>query len=183
MQRFAQFLLVGCFLVIPALAQRGGFHGGMGGFHGGVAGFHGGMGGFHGGGFVGPGDSITAGLGDSAATILGTALSSDLAIPTRHITARAGVTVTPTILITLIRIHMLIHTRITITGMFTADLTKSPVRKQMDNCSIRSSLPTRTTFGWRRIIGICRELLTSPHCKASRTKRRLIPSIAPSHSS
>jgi len=51
MRKLAQFLLVGCFLVIPAIAQRGGggFHGGMGG------GFHGGMGGFHGGGFVGPG--------------------------------------------------------------------------------------------------------------------------------
>jgi len=51
MRRLAQFLLVGCFLVIPATAQRGGggFHGGMGG------GFHGGMGGFHSGGFFGPG--------------------------------------------------------------------------------------------------------------------------------
>jgi hypothetical protein len=74
MRRFAQFLLVGCFLVMPAVAQRGGggFHGGMGGgFHGGMGGgfrggmgggfrggmgggFRGGMGGFHGGGF-GPG--------------------------------------------------------------------------------------------------------------------------------
>src|SRR5215471_12372484 len=43
MRKLAQFLLVGCFLVIPAIAQRGG------------GGFHGGMGGFHGGGFVGPG--------------------------------------------------------------------------------------------------------------------------------
>jgi hypothetical protein len=79
MRRVAQFLLVVCFLVMPAaVAQRGGggFHGGMGGFHGGggfrggmgggfrggMGGFHGGggfrggMGGFHGGrGFVGPG--------------------------------------------------------------------------------------------------------------------------------
>ena len=46
MRRFAQFLLVASFLVVPAVAQRGGggFRGGMGG------GFHG-----HGGGFVGPG--------------------------------------------------------------------------------------------------------------------------------
>lgn len=43
MRRFAQFLLAGCVLVIPALAQRGG------------GGFRGGMGGYHGGGFVGPG--------------------------------------------------------------------------------------------------------------------------------
>src|SRR5690348_8289733 len=66
MRRLAQFLLVGCFLVIPAVAQRGGggFHGGMGGgfrggmgggFHGGMGGgFRGGMGG-HGGGFISPG--------------------------------------------------------------------------------------------------------------------------------
>ena len=57
MRRFAQFLLVGCFLVLPAVAQRGGggFHGGMGGgFHGGMGGFYGGMRG-HGGGFGGPG--------------------------------------------------------------------------------------------------------------------------------
>jgi hypothetical protein len=47
MKRFAQFLLVASFLVVPALAQRGGggFHGGGGGFHGGGGGFHGGMGG------------------------------------------------------------------------------------------------------------------------------------------
>jgi len=50
MRRFAQLLLVSCFLVIPAVAQRGG-----GGFRGGGGGFHGGMGGFHGGGFGGPG--------------------------------------------------------------------------------------------------------------------------------
>src|SRR5215831_71223 len=68
MRRFAQFFLVACVLLMPAVAQRGGggFHGGMGGFHGGIGGFHGGMGGFHGGmggfqgggfhgGFVGPG--------------------------------------------------------------------------------------------------------------------------------
>ena len=57
MQRLAQFLLVGCLLVIPAVAQRGGggFHGGTGGFHGGMGGFRGGMGGFRGGGFVSPG--------------------------------------------------------------------------------------------------------------------------------
>jgi hypothetical protein len=50
MRKFAQFLLVASFLVVPAVAQRGGggFRGGMGG------GFHGGMAG-HGGGFVGPG--------------------------------------------------------------------------------------------------------------------------------
>jgi len=49
-RRLGHFLLVSCFLVIPAVAQRGGggFHGGMGG------GFHGRMGG-HVGGFVGPG--------------------------------------------------------------------------------------------------------------------------------
>src|SRR5580704_17273204 len=50
MRRFAQFLLISCFLAIPGIAQRGG-----GGFHGGGGGFHGGMGGFHGGGFVRPG--------------------------------------------------------------------------------------------------------------------------------
>ena len=66
MRRLALFLLISCFLVIPALAQRGGggfhggmgggFHGGMGGgFHGGMGGYRGGMGGFRGGGFVGPG--------------------------------------------------------------------------------------------------------------------------------
>jgi hypothetical protein len=74
MRRFAQFLLIGCFVVMPGVAQRGGgFHGGMGGgfrggmgggFHGGMGGgfrggmgggFHGGMGGFHGRGFAGPG--------------------------------------------------------------------------------------------------------------------------------
>lgn len=49
MRGFAQFV-VACFLVMPALAQRGG-----GGFHGGMGGFHGGVGGFRGGGFVGPG--------------------------------------------------------------------------------------------------------------------------------
>ena len=52
MRNVAQFILVACFLLIPALAQRGGgggFHGGMGG------GFHGGMGGFRGGGGVNPG--------------------------------------------------------------------------------------------------------------------------------
>jgi hypothetical protein len=68
MRRLAQVLLIGCFLVIPAVAQRGGggggihggtgggFRGGMGGgFRGGMGGgFRGGMGG-HGGGFVGPG--------------------------------------------------------------------------------------------------------------------------------
>jgi hypothetical protein len=50
MRRLAQFLLTGCFLVMPAVAQRGGggFHGGMGG------GFRGGMAG-HGGAFIGPG--------------------------------------------------------------------------------------------------------------------------------
>jgi hypothetical protein len=57
MPRFVQSLLIGCLLVIPAVAQRGGggFHGGMGGFHGGMGGFHGGLGGFRGGGFVSPG--------------------------------------------------------------------------------------------------------------------------------
>ena len=56
LRRFVQFLLVGCFLAIPAVAQRGGgFHGGMGGFRGGMGGFHGGMGGFHGGGYAGSG--------------------------------------------------------------------------------------------------------------------------------
>ena len=65
LRKFAQVLLAS-FLVIPAVAQRGGggfhggmsggFHGGMGGgFRGGMGGFHGGMGGFRGGGYVGPG--------------------------------------------------------------------------------------------------------------------------------
>jgi len=61
MGRFVRFLLVGCILAMPALAQRGG-----GGFHGGTGGFHGGMGGFHGGGFVGPGfrgGSVRGGFG------------------------------------------------------------------------------------------------------------------------
>jgi hypothetical protein len=51
MRRFMPFLLVGSFLAIPAVAQRGGggFHGGMGG------GFRGGIGGFRDEGFVGPG--------------------------------------------------------------------------------------------------------------------------------
>lgn len=55
MRRLAQFFLLGCFLAIPGIAQRGGggFHGG--GFHGGMGGFRGGMGGFHGGGFASPG--------------------------------------------------------------------------------------------------------------------------------
>jgi hypothetical protein len=51
MRRFVQLLILGCLLVVPAVAQRGG-HGG-GGFHGGFGGFHGGMGGFRGGGFGG----------------------------------------------------------------------------------------------------------------------------------
>jgi len=60
MRRFAQFLFVGCLLVLPAVAQRGGggFHGGGGGgFRGGMGGggFRGGMGGFRGGGFGGQG--------------------------------------------------------------------------------------------------------------------------------
>jgi hypothetical protein len=80
MRKLAQFLLLSCFLVIPASAQRGGrggshggagggFHGGAGGgFRGGAGGgFRGGAGGgfrgggfnggrgWHGGGFVGPG--------------------------------------------------------------------------------------------------------------------------------
>jgi hypothetical protein len=50
MPRVVQSLLIGCLLVIPAVAQRGG-----GGFHGGMGGFHGGMGGFRGGGFGSPG--------------------------------------------------------------------------------------------------------------------------------
>ncbi len=103
MRRFAQFFLIGCFLAIPGIAQRGGggFHGGGGGFHGGGGGFHGGMGGFHGGGFVGPGfrggwverpDTV-------AATFQGTA--SGLAFPaTGLITAPDGVILTTVILIT-----------------------------------------------------------------------------------
>jgi hypothetical protein len=58
MRRFALLLLLGCFLAIPAVAQRGGGFrggGGMGGFRGGGfgGGFRGGMGGFRGGGFGG----------------------------------------------------------------------------------------------------------------------------------
>jgi len=68
MRKLALFLLIGCFLAFPAIAQRGGgghgggggFHGGMGGgfrsggfagsgFRGGFGGFHGGFNGFHGG--------------------------------------------------------------------------------------------------------------------------------------
>jgi hypothetical protein len=66
MRKIAQFLLIGCFVALPAVAQRGGghggggFHGGMGGgfrgggfggsgFRGGFGGFHGGFNGFHGG--------------------------------------------------------------------------------------------------------------------------------------
>jgi hypothetical protein len=48
MRRLVQLLVLGCLLVVPAVAQRGG-HGGGGGF----GGFHGGMGGFRGGGFGG----------------------------------------------------------------------------------------------------------------------------------
>ncbi len=58
MRIFAQLLLVGCFLGIPAVAQRGGggFHGGMGGgVHGGMGAYRGGMGAYRGRGFVGPG--------------------------------------------------------------------------------------------------------------------------------
>jgi hypothetical protein len=58
MQKLAQFLLIGCFLALPATAQRGGGAHGGGGFHGGMGGggFHGGMGGgFRGGGFGGSG--------------------------------------------------------------------------------------------------------------------------------
>jgi len=70
MRRFVQFLLVGCFLVIPAVAQRGGggFHGGIGGFRGGGfvrPGFHGGFNGFRGGyrgGFY-PGNRFVFGFG------------------------------------------------------------------------------------------------------------------------
>jgi hypothetical protein len=71
MRRFAQFLLAGCFLVLPAIAQRGGggFHGGMGGFRGGGfvhPGFRGGFvnGGFRGfrGGFF-PGNRFVVGFG------------------------------------------------------------------------------------------------------------------------
>ena len=60
MRRLVQFLLISCFLALPAVAQRGGGRGGGGGFHGGMgggfhgggfggSGFHGGMGGFRGG--------------------------------------------------------------------------------------------------------------------------------------
>jgi len=50
MRRLAYFLLVGCFLAIPAVAQRGGGgHFGGGGFHGGI------VGGFRGSGFAGSG--------------------------------------------------------------------------------------------------------------------------------
>jgi hypothetical protein len=60
MRKIALVLLIGCFLALPAVAQRGGGGhggggGGHGGGHGGGGGFHGGMGGFHGGGFGGPG--------------------------------------------------------------------------------------------------------------------------------
>ena len=49
MRKVAQFLLIGSFLALTAVAQRGGGHGGGGGFHGGMGG------GFRGGGFVGSG--------------------------------------------------------------------------------------------------------------------------------
>lgn len=49
MRKLAQILLIGCFLTLPAVAQRGGGGHGGGGFHGGMGG------GFHGGGFGGPG--------------------------------------------------------------------------------------------------------------------------------
>ena len=49
MRRLAQFLLVACFLAIPAVAQRGGGHFGGGGFRSGMGG------GFRGGGFAGSG--------------------------------------------------------------------------------------------------------------------------------
>lgn len=54
LRRCAELLLLGCLLVVPAVAQRGG-HGGGGGFHGGgMGGFRGGgFGGFRGGGFGG----------------------------------------------------------------------------------------------------------------------------------
>jgi hypothetical protein len=57
MQRLVPSLFIGCLLALPAVAQRGGGHGGGGGFRGGMGGgFRGGMGGgFRGGGFVGPG--------------------------------------------------------------------------------------------------------------------------------
>jgi hypothetical protein len=77
MRRLAQFLLIGCFLALPAVAQRGGGgHGGGGGFHGGMgggfrgggfggSGFHGGFGGFHGGfnGFHGGFRGVRGGFG------------------------------------------------------------------------------------------------------------------------
>jgi hypothetical protein len=69
MRKFAQFFLVACISLIPAVAQRGGggrggggFHGGMGGFHGG-GGFRGGMGGFHGGGGFRGGGGFHGGMG------------------------------------------------------------------------------------------------------------------------
>ena len=58
MRKFAQLLLAGCLLVLPAAPQRGGGHGGGGGgFHGrmGGGGFRGGMGGGWRGGGFGPG--------------------------------------------------------------------------------------------------------------------------------
>ena len=60
MRNVPQFLLIGCLMVWPLAAQRGGGHGGGGGgFHGGMGGgggFRGGMGGgFRGGGFGGSG--------------------------------------------------------------------------------------------------------------------------------
>ena len=54
MRKLAQFLVIGCLVAWPAVAQRGGGMRG-GGFHGGGGGFHGGGGGFHSGGFAGSG--------------------------------------------------------------------------------------------------------------------------------
>jgi len=80
-------------------------------------------------------DSTDFGV-DSAATIQGTALA--LASPTGLITAEDGVipiltTITPTILTRLIRTPMLIRTHPTTTRMHTADTTRPPACKQMED--------------------------------------------------
>lgn len=66
MRNVARFLVIGCLVLLPVAAQRGGgghgggFHG-SGGFHGGGGGFHGG--GFYGGGFRGGYGSFRGGFG------------------------------------------------------------------------------------------------------------------------
>ena len=79
------------------------------------------------------------GVDSEAASFQGTALSSALAFLTGLIiTAQDGVIpiptkVTPTILTRLIRTPMLIRTHQTPTGMRTADRTRPPAHKQIEN--------------------------------------------------